>query len=1080
MNRRGLCVLAISALVLSPSLAPQATRAQDAKEEQANADFRGAVGLHNLEQWEAAEKAWQQFVKDHPTHKLVPDAKYYLGICQYMQAKYAPAIGTFKDLIARHPESKRLEQAHMYVAKCQVAAAGKDAKRKTELLTAAVATLNAQLTKWPTGSMAGEGYYMRGDTYYLLGKKGEALKDFTTVVEKLGEKNSRFADALYSIGFIHQEETKWEPAAKAYAQFLNRFDKAEEKHPLLDEIRMRYGETLLERQQFSEAEKWLQMAAGAPEFQAADHATSRLADSNARRKKHREAAVLYLSIPEKFLKLKNVDHNFARLEGGRNAYLAGEYELARKALGKVIPAGGDMGAEAAHWSAQTWLKQQKPAEARKVVEAVLPKAAGTAWEPDLMMDRGDALFDVPETQKSSVAAYYETYRKFPTHRAAAQALYNAAFAALRASDYPTAVKYGQEFREEFAGHALLPEVTYVEAESHIQLKNFEKAAPLYENLIKARPQHRDVDLWKVRLGQGYFLQGKFDAAVKALEPLAGSVKDGLLRAQTFYLLGSSLYELKRYDEAIKALQQAIDIKAKWPEADDAEVMLARALRATKDFKGAATRLRNVIANHRDSNVMVDARFNLAECLYELGDFKQAAPEYQWVIDNAKGTAFAPYALSGQAWTLMKVNDAAGAQRAFQRIIDEFPKSELYARAHLGRATASQQLKQFDKAEADYIEFLRLSPDAPEKNAVRHEIGKSQAGRKKFAEAIKIFQQILDDGAGSAEVLADLAWAYKDSGQAAEAVKRFQEVAEQSPDNLLGLEALYQVSEHLFGQKEYGKAGKSYFAVNDKAEKLRSSGKISESAANAWRERSVHKYGWCYYHQGQFENAEKSFGYQLSTYPKGEFESDATYMLAESQSKLKKHAAAFDGFLSYVGKYPEGRFVQWALLHAAQMANLVGLAEAENDSAKAKKQFERGLELAKKFAEEHPKHELMPEALYEQGWALQNLEQFDEALKRYEAVIGRTGQEVAAKARFMIGEIYFAQKKYSDAVINFSRVVSGYEYPEWKKKAMFEMARCLELQEKKGAAKKVYQDLIAKFPDSDEAKSAKERLKALGN
>src|SRR4029453_10267963 len=133
------------------------------------------------------------------------------------------------------------------------------------------------------------------------------------------------------------------------------------------------------------------------------------------------------------------------LEGGKSTYLAGQHAKARAALGKVIPLGGDRGAEAAHWTARSLLQEQKPADALKEVDTALPSAKGTKLETELMLDRGDALFEIPEQRKASVAAFYEVARKSPEARIVQQALYNAAFAAMTTDDLTTALKYCDEF-----------------------------------------------------------------------------------------------------------------------------------------------------------------------------------------------------------------------------------------------------------------------------------------------------------------------------------------------------------------------------------------------------------------------------------------------------------------------------------------------------------------------------------------------------------------------------------------------------------------------------------------------------------
>ena len=79
---------------------------------------------------------------------------------------------------------------------------------------------------------------------------------------------------------------------------------------------------------------------------------------------------------------------------------------------------------------------------------------------------------------------------------------------------------------------------------------------------------------------------------------------------------------------------------------------------------------------------------------------------------------------------------------------------------------------------------------------------------------------------------------------------------------------------------------------------------------------------------------------------------------------------------------------------------------------------------------------------------------------------------------MIGEIQFQQKNHKEAVASFFKVSYGYAYPQWQADATYEAGRCFEVLNKKEQAIKQYRELIEKFPASDKAAIAKERIKAM--
>ncbi len=134
----------------------------------------------------------------------------------------------------------------------------------------------------------------------------------------------------------------------------------------------------------------------------------------------------------------------------------------------------------------------------------------------------------------------------------------------------------------------------------------------------------------------------------------------------------------------------------------------------------------------------------------------------------------------------------------------------------------------------------------------------------------------------------------------------------------------------------------------------------------------------------------------------------------------------------------------------------------------------------------PDSPYLPELRYESAWALQNMGQADEALKRYEQVVDATDREISARARFMIGEILFEKREYKEAVRSFFKVAYGYGYPDspeglhvWQANAAYEAARCFEVLKMTDQARKSYQEVLNKYPNSDKVPLAKTRLEALG-
>ncbi len=1026
-----------------PTLAGESTEA-------GNRQYRAAAELQRSKQFELAVAAWSDFLAKNKDHGHVPQATLNLGICYLKSKQYDKALAALRHVLEKRPAASLREAAYLYLGVTQFSLGR--AGRQEQYFEAA-RTLDALLHQYPESKYLAQALYYRAECDYALGRKEAAAKRYERLVREFPD-GSLLSDALYALGVAQEELGQFQAAGVTY----NRFLKTSPNHALAVEVTLRRGETLFGTRQYQLAVGWFAKAARSKGFRLADYALMRQAACLAQLKRFAEAADLYASLERRFPNSSRIEA--ANLAAGKCYYLADQWAKSLRVLTKVIAARGSSLPEATHWSARSLLKQNKPAEAVALLEQTLSEAGGSPMEAQLRLDLADATYEMPKLRNISITLYAEVVKKFPDDPVADSALYMAAFAAMQHGDHKAAASYAEQFFGEYAASELLPDVVALAAESDLQLGKLDQAGRRYQDLVNRFANHAEVPTWRLRRGLILYMQKEYLKAIGSIKPIISRLNSKTAQAEAYYLLGSSLVQLQRFDAAIEALRSSLLVDAHWRAADDTLMVLADALRQKGDCEQAVQTIRRLIATFPKSPLLDQAHYWLAELAYGAGDMTTAIREYQKMIRDWPKSEFIPHALFGLGWAQLTQKDYAAAEKTFGRLVADFPEDDLIARARFARGTARQQLGKFAPAIEDVQVLLATNPSGKEKSDALYVLGVCQAGLKKSREALATFEALLKEDpqyAGSDKTLYESAWALKDTGKVKKATDRFTQVAQQYPNSPLAAESLYHAAELYYDRKQYAEAAATYRDVTEKT-------------TNPFlKEKAIHKRGWSYFNQNRFDRAHLTFAAQRKAVPGGKLVADAAFMEGECLMRSGKYQEALDAYeqmLAMSAKPLGDDFETLARLHAAQAAAKL-------------KQWERSLKLLEQASQDAPKSPYLPEVLYEQGWAQQKLGKLDEAAELYAAASAKTGREVAAQALFMLGEILFQQKKHDEAIRTFYEVIyGGYDYPRWQADATFEAARCFEVLKKKDQAAKLYNELLEKFPRSDKAPAAKTRLLSL--
>jgi TolA-binding protein len=216
----------------------------------------------------------------------------------------------------------------------------------------------------------------------------------------------------------------------------------------------------------------------------------------------------------------------------------------------------------------------------------------------------------------------------------------------------------------------------------------------------------------------------------------------------------------------------------------------------------------------------------------------------------------------------------------------------------------------------------------------------------------------------------------------------------------------------------------------------------------------------------WSDAKASFERLDREFPEGPLRREAEFWIAEADRQQGDPKAAAVRLARLVAE--PGEREPWIATAWLRLAQCQGELKRWKDL----------LSTTEQLRERFPRYELMNVAEYHSGRALQNLGRFDEAREAYRRAIGGHGDETAAQSQFMIGETYFHQKRYQEALREFLKVEILYAFPRWQADALLEAGKCHENLQENSRAVETYNRILEKYPNTPAAERASERLRLI--
>jgi TolA-binding protein len=144
-------------------------------------------------------------------------------------------------------------------------------------------------------------------------------------------------------------------------------------------------------------------------------------------------------------------------------------------------------------------------------------------------------------------------------------------------------------------------------------------------------------------------------------------------------------------------------------------------------------------------------------------------------------------------------------------------------------------------------------------------------------------------------------------------------------------------------------------------------------------------------------------------------------------------------------------------------------------------WQEASQIAHAFAQNYPDFPQIYEVDYLLGRCLAAQARFNDARAAYDRVLRspRGGKsETAAMAQWMIGESYFQQQEFEEAIAAYHRVERLFAYPQWQAAALLQAGKCREAQGQWQEALRCYEQLLKQHAETMVADEAEQRVRVV--
>ena len=611
----------------------------------------------------------ERFQKNYKDSAKIPQAILLSAECYFYQGRYLEALNIFESLAASPQANNFKDELYFWMGEVHFKGGN---FQKAALL------YQKLLDDYPQSAFAPAAYYSLGWANAQLGKLDAAILAFKSLMEKFPQepqsKDAAFKliECLYNLKEYSELKIRIIPVVKLYAK---------------DSLRLPYLYFYLAESEYylgnldQAVSGYLKSAQTSKEPKVYALAQLGLGWSYLKLAKYKEAEEVFASIKSNSLDKKSLEIHIlgsaVLMSATNRVYEAMKlYEqLINQSADPLFLLQGYLGKADAHYNLAEY------AQAAKIYKEGLDKIEQAELIDELPKELIDKLrynLVLAYIKQGKIKASVELFEGIIQGSGEAQARINLLLKIGQAYTEALAFKNAEEvYAMTIKLFGDYPNADYAQYQiANLQLKRsaYADAVASLNLLFKKYPQSNYFADGLYTLGLTYFQQADYLKSCEIFGRFKNEFKDSLLRPQALYMLGRSLIDLEKFNEALVI------------------------------FKDLAK------SDLLETDLLQRSEYEIADCYFKLGQENEAVNRFKLLRAKYPNARLAPDILWWLGQHYYRIKDLDLARRYLNSLAKDFPDSSLAANAFYVLGLISSDENKFDQAQDYFRVAIKIGND----------------------------------------------------------------------------------------------------------------------------------------------------------------------------------------------------------------------------------------------------------------------------------------------------------------------------------------------------------------------------------